>query len=78
MVTQNTTIRLGSRVYLLNAIAGEPGCVIGFDRRGRALVDWSLDMPEIGRSTAHDVDTLIIDESFTARQLGLDFSDIAA
>jgi hypothetical protein len=35
-------------------------------------------MPEIGRSTAHDVDTLIIDESFTARQLGLDFSDIAA
>ena len=33
-------IQLGSRVYLKNAIAGEPGCVVGFDRRGYALVEW--------------------------------------
>lgn len=48
-----------------------------FDKNGRALVDWSADMPEIGRLTAHDLDTLVVDESFTVRQLDL-FEEIAA
>ena len=49
-----------------------------FDRRGRALVDWSADMPEIGRLTAHDPDTLIVDEAFRVRQLGFEFESAAA
>lgn len=65
-------------MYLKLCVAGEPGCVVGFDRRGRALVDWSLDMPEIGRCTAHALDTLVVDEAFTVSQLDLDFNDIAA
>ena len=48
-----------------------------FDKNGRALVDWSADMPEIGRWTAHDLDTLIVDEAFTVRQLGFAF-EVAA
>jgi len=71
------SIILGSRVYLRLAVCGEPGCVMDFDKNGRALVDWSADMPEIGRLTAHDLDTLVVDESFTVRQLDL-FEEIAA
>jgi hypothetical protein len=65
-------------VYLRGCIAGEPGCVVGFDRRGRALVDWSMDMPELGRNTTHDPGSLVVDQAFTVRQLDLDFSEIAA
>jgi hypothetical protein len=68
-------IKLGSRVYLRLAIAGAPGVVSGFDRQGYALVDW-VDMPEIGRWTAHDPESLVVDEAFTVRQL--DLFEIAA
>jgi hypothetical protein len=51
---------------------------MALDRAGRALVDWSADMPEIGRWTSHAIETLVIDEAFTVRQLGLDFGEIAA
>ena len=33
-------INLGDRVYLKIAVAGDPGCVIGFDRSGKAIVEW--------------------------------------
>ena len=59
------------------AICGEPGCVMGFDRYGRALVDW-VDLPELGRWTTHTVDSLIIDEAFTVTQLDLAFNEQAA
>ena len=53
--------------------------VAGFDRQGRALVDWSADMPEVGRWTAHSLDSLIVDETFTVRQLDLfQFAERAA
>jgi len=71
-------IKLGARVYLKNCVAGEPGCVMDFDRRGRALVDWSADMPEIGRWTTHAVDSLVIDEAFCVKQLDIDFGEQAA
>jgi len=71
------SIQHGSRVYLRNAICGVPGCVMDFNRKGQALVDWSADMPEIGRWTAHDPDSLIIDEAFTVHQLDL-FEEVAA
>ena len=74
----SASIILGARVYLRLAVCGEPGCVMDFDRRGRALVDWSADMPEIGRLTAHDPDTLIVDEAFRVRQLGFEFESAAA
>lgn len=70
-------IRIGSRVYLRNAIAGEPGVVMGFERGGKALVDWT-DLPEIGRWTSHVIDTLVVDESFRVTQLGLAFEEQAA
>jgi hypothetical protein len=66
---------IGSRVYLANCIAGEPGYVAEFDRRGWAGIDW-LDMLEAGR-TFHRVETLVLDTSFSVRQLDL-FEEIAA
>jgi hypothetical protein len=69
-------IQLGSRVYLRNAVAGEPGCVIGFTRGGKARVDW-VDL-DLGRPTEHAVDTLVVDEAFKVTQLGLEFEQAAA
>lgn len=51
---------------------------MGFNRAGKALVDWSADMPEINRLTAHDLDSLIVNEAFTVRQLGFDYESLAA
>lgn len=65
-------------VYIHIAVCGEPGCVRAFDKKGYALVDWSADMPEIGRWTAHDPDSLVVDEAFCVRQLDLSFDEIAA
>ena len=42
------------------------------------LVDWSADMPEINRWTAHDLDSLVLDEAFCVRQLDLAFGEMAA
>ena len=75
---RSSKIRLGSRVYLRTAIAGDPGCVVGFTRSGKALVDWSLDMPEIDHPTEHDPINLIVDEAFQIKQLGFEFEEIAA
>lgn len=72
------SIQIGARVYLKLAISGYPGCVASFDRLGRALVDWSEDMPEIGRLTAHDLDSLVLDNGFCASQRGFDFNLLAA
>ena len=69
------TIQLGSRVYLRNAICGEPGCVVGFER-GRAVVEWP-DMMEMGQ-TRHRIETLVIDEAFQVYQRDLDFGEMAA
>ena len=67
-------IRQGSRVYLLNCVAGDPGCVLGFTPRGKCVVQWF----DLGITTEHAPDTLVIDESFKVTQLGLDFGEIAA
>jgi hypothetical protein len=70
-------VKLGSRVFLRNCIAGEPGCVVGWNRNGRAEIFWPDLYTEMGRHTFHAVDTLIVDEAFKVEQLGL-FEEIAA
>ena len=70
-------IQFGSRVYLKLCIAGEPGCVCGFSRNGKAQIEW-FDMPEVG-ITEHTLDSLIVDETFSVRQLDLfEFAQVAA
>ena len=69
-------INLGDRVYLKIAIAGDPGCVVAFDRKGKAVVEW-YDL-DLGHPTHHNPDMLIIDEGFCVSQLGFDFDEIAA
>jgi hypothetical protein len=69
------SIQVGTRVYLRNAVCGFPGCVVGWDRKGYALVYW--DDLDLGRNTAHAVDTLVVDEAFCVRQLDL-FDEVAA
>jgi len=72
----DVTLQLGARVYLRNCVAGEPGCVMSFDRRGKAEIHWP-DMPE-QRNTFHAPDTLILDESFQPRHLGFEFQEAMA
>lgn len=67
-------IKLGSRVYLTIAIAGDPGVVVGFDRKGKCIVDWY----DLGITTTHPADRLVLDESFTVSQREFIFGDIAA
>lgn len=55
-------------------MAGDPGCVVGFTSRGKARVEWY----DLGISTEHALDTLVIDESFKVEQLGLAFESVAA
>lgn len=71
----STPTKIGDRVYLANAVAGEPGIVVSLER-GKAKVEWP-DMAEIG-VTSHRIDTLVVDESYVVTQLGLDFKPIAA
>ena len=71
------SIILGSRIYLRGCIAGEPGIVVGFNKRGWSEIYWPDLYADMGRHTFHDPDTLIVDESFTVRQLDL-FDEIAA
>jgi hypothetical protein len=75
IMAEQNPIRVGSRVYLRNCVAGDPGCVVGF-LRGKAEVFW----PDLGlgRNTFHAVDTLEVDTGFVVRQLGLDFEQAAA
>ena len=71
----SASIKIGTRVYLRYAVAGDPGCIVGFDRRGRAIVEW-YDL-DLGHSTTHDLDALVVDTAFTVRQLDL-FEEMAA
>lgn len=70
-----STIRIGSRVYLKNGIAGEPGIVMSFERKGKVLVEWA-DIPEIGRCTVHPVDSLVVDEAFKVEQISFGYDKI--
>ena len=70
------TIQIGSRVYLRNAIAGEPGCVRRIEGN-YAHIEW-IDIPEIGRLMKHRLDSLMVDELFHVEQLRLDFGELAA
>ena len=70
-------INVGSRIYLRSCIAGEPGCVVGWNRKGWAEIYWPDLYAEMGHNTFHDPNTLIIDEAFVVRQLNL-FEEIAA
>ena len=76
LAMSDASIIVGSRVYLKIAIAGDPGCVIAFDRQGKAVVEW-YDL-DLGHPTHHDLDMLILDESFRVSQLGFDFDEVAA
>lgn len=69
-------IQVGTRVYLAIAVAGEPGCVVAFDRTGKAIVHW----PDLGldHNTHHSLDSLVVDEAFTVKQYALDFEEMAA
>ena len=71
------SIILGSRIYLRNAIAGEPGYVLALTGKVGLKSDWPDLHSEMGRHTFHALDTLIVDESFSVRQLDL-FDEIAA
>jgi len=52
-------LQLGSKVYIANAVAGEPG-VIRDLRDGRATVEWT----EPAYFSRHAVGELVPDESF--------------
>ena len=71
----DASIKVGDRVYLANAIAGEPGVVVRVSGR-TGYVTWP-DMPEITEPTKHKLDTLVVDEGFVARS-NLDFETAAA
>jgi len=60
-------LQLGSKVYIANAVAGEPG-VIRDLREGRATVEWA----EPAHFSRHAVEELVPDESFLSGWLGLD------
>ena len=74
---EGASIQLGSRTYLRDCVAGEPGIVVGFNRKGWAEIYWPDLHVEMGRHTFHSLDTLIVDEAFSVRQLDL-FEEIAA
>ena len=74
-MTEQSTIRVGDRVYLRYAVAGEPGCVVNLVR-GKAEVHWP-DMPE-QRNTFHPLDTLELDTAYTVKQSAFDWDEIAA
>ena len=77
LAMSGASIKLGSRVYLKTCIAGFPGCVVGWDRKGYALVYW--DDLDLGRNTAHDPENLVVDEAFCVKQLDLfQFDEVAA
>lgn len=69
-------IKLGSRVYLKFCIAGDPGCVVGFDRKGKAIVEW-VDL-DLGKNTSHHLENLVLDEAFQVTQKEFDFIGLVA
>jgi hypothetical protein len=75
IMTEQTTIRVGDRVYLRNCVAGEPGVVVCIVR-GKFGVEWP-DMSEVGRTFHHAAD-LELDAGFHVHAPGLDFEEVAA
>lgn len=71
IVAQNFPIRVGSRVYLKVCVAGDPGCVVSFTPRGKAVVEWY----DLSHTSTHDPDALVLDEGFTSSQRSLDFGE---
>lgn len=71
----SASIQVGDRVYLANAVAGEPGVVVVISGE-KAEVHWP-DLPELARNTKHRLNTLILDEGFMARSK-LDYETAAA
>jgi hypothetical protein len=71
----DASIEVGDRVYLANAIAGEPGVVVMI-KGLTGYVTWP-DMPEIAEPTKHKLDTLVVDAGFVARS-NLDYETAAA
>ena len=69
------TLQIGSKVYLRNCIAGDPGIVREISQ-GVVKVEWP-DMPEVGL-TKHKLDSLIGDEGFSTQQLAVEFEQSAA
>ena len=55
-------LQLGSKVYVKEAVAGEPGVIVRLED-GAAIVEWA-DLPNGAHLTAHLVDELVPDESF--------------
>lgn len=56
------SLQLGSKVYVREAVAGEPGVIVRLED-GAAIVEWA-DLPHGAHLTAHLVDELVPDESF--------------
>ena len=77
MMVSISPIRLGSRVFLRNCVAGEPGIVHDIDRAGYARVEW-CDLPEVARWMRHHIDSLVVDTSFEYLQRIFDYGILAA
>ena len=70
-----SAIELGSRVYLRNAVAGEPGVVVRIEG-GKYFVEWpDLDM---GRPTKHLLEALELDASYHANMALPELEEVAA
>lgn len=75
MLAMAQALKIGDRVYLKIAVAGDPGVIYGFDKSGKAEVEWY----DLSMRTRHDIENLILDEGFTVSQLDLfEFDEIAA
>lgn len=55
-------LQLGSKVYVKEAVAGDPGVIVRMED-GAAIVEWA-DLAHGAHLTAHPVAELVPDESF--------------
>jgi len=67
-------IEIGARVFLRNAVAGEPGVIVKL-YGDRALVEWP-DL-NLGRPTKHSIDSLVLAEAYNEAQR-IDYEGAAA
>ena len=74
---QNSPIRKGTESTLSTLCAGEPGHGMRFDH-GKSDRLLAVTFRNSAGKPRHAIDTLVIDEAFTVRQLGLDFESQAA
>lgn len=56
------SLQLGSKVYVREAVAGEPGVIVCLQSES-ALVEWS-DLPSGAAVSVHPIGELVPDESF--------------